>query len=47
VVGQGAVKELRAIKSCKKQKIVTDYALFLLSNNVDLKNANRNYGKPS
>ena len=33
----GAVKELRGMESCKKQKIVINY-LFLLSNNVGLKN---------
>jgi len=36
--GGGAVKELRAMESCKKQKNRNRLCLFLHSNNVDLKN---------
>ena len=42
----GAVKELRAIETWKKQKERYQLCLFLQSNNVDLKKNSRNYRKP-
>ena len=45
-VGKGeAVKGLRAIETCKKQKIMLPIMLFLFSNNADLKNNTKNYRK--
>ena len=43
----GAVKELRAMESYKKQRNRYQLRLFLFINNVDLKNDNRNYRKSS
>jgi len=40
---RGAVKELRAMETCKEQKNRYQLCLFLRSNNVDLKNNSRNY----
>jgi len=45
-LGQGgAVKQLRAIGTYKKQKNRYQLCLFLFISNVDLKNNNRNYKK--
>jgi len=41
----GAVKELMAMSTYKKQKYHYQLSLFLFSNNVDLKNDNRKYRK--
>jgi len=46
VIGQGAVKELRAMATYNKQKGRYQLCLFLFINNVDLKNNNRDYRKP-
>ena len=45
-IGLGPVKVLREMKICKKHKILHQYCLFLFSNNVDLKNNNRECRKP-
>ena len=42
----GAVEELRAMETCKKQKSRCQLCLFLRSNNVDLNNNSRNHWKP-
>jgi len=41
-----AVKELRAMETCKKQKKPYQLRLFLHNNNVDLKKSSINYRKP-
>jgi len=40
-VGQGSVKVLREMQIYKNEKILHQYVFFLSSNNVDLKNNNR------
>ena len=40
-VGQGSVKALREMQICKKTKNSSPICLFLLSNNVELINNNR------
>jgi len=41
----GAIKKLRTIKIYKKQNNRKSICLLLFSNNVDIKNNNRNYKK--
>jgi len=41
-----AVKELSAMETYKKQKNRYQLCLFVFSNNVDLKNNNKNFRKP-
>ena len=45
-VGQGSVKALREMQIYKKTQNFSPLCLFLLSNNVDLKNNNREYRTP-
>jgi len=43
---RGSAKELGTMETYKNTKKSLPICLFLLSNNVDLKNNNRNYRKP-